>query len=192
MPALKCEDIGSVESPSIGKITDCLQIGCSVHRLKSRDKYSAIVEIVNNCPVFEFLDEFDNKDAFLQEVFTRESLGTTGIGHNVAIPHGKCSIMDKVKIGLGISKEGIDFGSIDGEPVHLILVIGSNPANQMEYLKSLAFIMNHLKNPFLRSALINISTFSQTANEGPYKHFLNIMESQKFSADSGLPLTKSM
>ena len=185
----KCKGIESVELPSIGKIHDSVEIGCSVHRLKSRDKHNAIVEIVNNCPVFGFLDGFDNKETFIQEVFARESLGTTGIGHNVAIPHGKCSIMDKVRVGLGISKEGIDFGSIDGEPVHLILVIGSNPSNQVEYLKSLAFIMNHLKNPFLRSALINISSYSGETNKESYEHFLNIMESQKFSVDSIFPLT---
>lgn len=182
MFASKYEDIGSVELPSIAKITDSVHIDCSIHRLKSRDKFSAIVEIVNNCTVFEFLDEFDNKDTFLQEVFNRESLGTTGIGHNVAIPHGKCDIIDKVRIGLGISKEGIDFGSIDGEPVHLILVIGSNPVKQIEYLKSLAFIMNHLKNPFLRSALTNFSPYHGQANEESYSHFLNIMKAQKFSA----------
>ena len=178
----KCEGIGSVELPSISKITDSVHIGCSVHRLTSRDKYSAIVEIVNNCSVFKFLDEFNNKDTFLQEVFNRESLGTTGIGHNVAIPHGKCDIIDKVRVGLGISKEGIDFGSIDGEPVHLILVIGSNPANQIEYLKSLAFIMNHLKNPFLRSALTDLSSNYEQTHEGFYGHFLNIMKTQIFSA----------
>ena len=185
----KREGIGSVELPSVAKITDSVQIGCSIHSLKSRDKFSAIVEIVNNCSVFEFLDEFDNKNTFLQEVFAREYLGTTGIGHNVAIPHGKCDIIDKVRIGLGVSKEGIDFGSIDGEPVHLVLVIGSNPANQVEYLKSLAFIMNHLKSPFLRSALINISSCYGEINEEPYEHFLNIMKSQIFSADSILSLT---
>lgn len=182
MLASKCEDIGSVELPLNAKMTDSMQIGCSIRRLKSCDKFSAILEIVNNCPVFEFLDEFDKKDTFLQEVFNRESLGTTGIGHNIAIPHGKCGIIDKVRIGLGISKEGIDFGSIDGEPVHLVFVIGSNPANQNEYLKSLAFIMNHLKNPFLRSALTSFSsTYGQT-NEEPYSHFLEIMKSQAFSA----------
>ena len=182
MLASKCENTVSTEMPYLADITGSGQPDCSVHRLKSRDKYSAIREIVNNCPVFEFLDEFDNKDTFLQEVFNRESLGTTGIGHNVAIPHGKCDVMDKVRIGLGISKEGIDFGSIDGEPVHLILVIGSNPANQIEYLKSLAFIMNHLKNPFLRTALTNLSSNYGQTNEEPYGHFLNIMKSQNFSA----------
>lgn len=181
MVTSKYENIGSVEMPSLANITDSAGIGCFIHRLKSRDKYSAIVEIVNNCSVFEFLSDFDYKDIFLQEVFARESLGTTGIGHNVAIPHGKCDVIDKVRVGLGISKEGIDFGSIDGEPVHLILVIGSNPANQIEYLKSLAFIMNQLKNPFLRSALTNIpSNYGQT-NEEPYGHFINIMKSQIFS-----------
>ena len=182
MLASKYEDFESVEIPSIAEITESLQIGCSIYNLKSHNKFDAIEEIVNNCQVFEFLDKCDKKDIFIQEVFNRESLGTTGIGHNVAIPHGKCDIIDNVCIGLGISREGIDFGSIDGEPVHLILVIGSNPAKQIEYLKSLAFIMNHLKNPFLRTALINLSFSNHPVNEGPYNQFLNIMKSQIFSA----------
>lgn len=185
----KCERTGAAKLPTIAVTKDFVQFGCSVHKLKSRDKYSAISEIVNNCPVFEFLDEFDNKENFIREVFARESLDTTGIGHNVAIPHGKCSLMDKVRVGLGISKEGIDFESIDGDLVHLILVIGSNPSNQVEYLKSLAFIMNRLKNPFLRTALINISPCQGEVNGALYEQFLNIMKLQNFSEDSGLPLT---
>lgn len=157
-------------------------IGCSVHKLKSRDKFNAIKEIVNNCSVFEYFNNPVLKEDFLKEIYDREALCTTGIGHNVAIPHGKCSSIDKVRIGLGISKEGLDFNSIDGEPVHLVLVIGSNPSNQVEYLKSLAFIMNHLKNPLLRTALTKLS-FSYTADiEDPYSRFLDIMETQVFSA----------
>ena len=181
MLASKYEGTGSVEMPSTANIPDSVELGCSIYKLKSRDKYDAIVEIVNNCQVFEFLDKFDNKDTFIREIFTRESLGTTGIGHNVAIPHGKCDVINKVCVGLGISKEGIDFGSIDGEPVHLILVIGSNPSNQIEYLKSLAFIMNHLKNPFLRSALAGFASNNGETNEELYGHFLSIMKSQIFS-----------
>lgn len=178
-----CEGNQSAETPSHSDISNSESIGCSIHHLKSRDKFSAIREVVSNCPVFEYFDNENSKETFLKEIFDREAICTTGIGHNVAIPHGKSSSLDRVRIGLGISKEGIDFGSIDGEPVHLILVIGSNPMNQVEYLKSLAFIMNHLKNPFLRTALTNLS-FSSSGNskEDPYQRFLNVMKTQVFSA----------
>ncbi len=155
--------------------------GCSIHRLSSRDKFGAIREVVNNCPVFDFFEKDSDKEVFLQEVFNRESLGTTGIGHNVAIPHGKSKMLDRVRIGLGISEEGLDFASIDGEPVHLVLVIGSHPSKQMEYLKSLAYIMNHLKNPILRSALTNITFSRKTESENSYSRFLDVMKSQVFS-----------
>lgn len=176
------EDYITRESSSYVDISNPGDFGCSIHRLKSKDKFSAIREIVSNCPVFEFFDSLNSKEAFLKEIFDREDLCTTGIGHNVAIPHGKCSSLDKVRIGLGISKEGLDFNSIDGEPVHLVLVIGSNPSNQVEYLKSLAYIMNHLKNPLLRTALANL-TFNYTSDkEDHYSRFLDIMKSQVFSA----------
>ena len=90
-------------------------------------------------------------------------------------------MLDRVRIGLGISEEGLDFASIDGEPVHLVLVIGSHPSKQMEYLKSLAYIMNHLKNPILRSALTNITFSRKTESENSYSRFLDVMKSQVFS-----------
>ena len=154
--------------------------GCSIHRLNSRDKFGAIREVVNNCPVFDFFDKGTDREIFLQEIFNRESLGTTGIGHNVAIPHGKSKLLDRVRVGLGISERGLDFASIDGEPVHLVLVIGSHPLKQMEYLKSLAFIMNHLKNPLLRSALTNLTYSKSKKKENSYSQFLDIMKSQVF------------
>ncbi len=155
--------------------------GCSIHRLNSRDKFGAIREVVNNCPVFDFFDKGSDREIFLQEIFNRESLGTTGIGHNVAIPHGKSKLLDRVRVGLGISEEGLDFASIDGEPVHLVLVIGSHPLKQMEYLKSLAFIMNHLKNPLLRSSLTNLTFTKTEKKESSHSQFLDIMRSQVFS-----------
>ena len=170
-----------VETPSYVSLSDSEKIGCSIYQLKSRDKFSAIREVVTNCPVFNYFESSNSKEDFIKEIFDREALCTTGIGHNVAIPHGKSASLDKVRIGLGVSKDGIDFESIDGEPVHLVLVIGSNPLNQVEYLKSLAFIMNHLKNPLLRNALTNLSFSYTLKKEDPYSRFIDIMKSQKFS-----------
>ncbi|MDA3941497.1 MAG: PTS sugar transporter subunit IIA [Spirochaetia bacterium] len=182
MLAANYEDSSINESYPYIDLSHSEAMGCSIHKLKSRDKYGAIKEIVENCPVFEFFTSNNSKETFLKEIFNREALCTTGIGHNVAIPHGKCSSIDKVRIGLGISREGLDFNSIDGEPVHLVLVIGSDPSNQVEYLKSLAFIMNHLKNPLLRSALTNLSLSYTTQKEDLYSRFLDIMKSQVFSS----------
>lgn len=170
------------ENSSYMNVSHSEAIGCSIHELKSREKFGAIREIVGNCPVFDFFHNTNLKEAFLKEVFDREALCTTGIGHNVAIPHGKCTSIDKVRIGLGISKKGLDFNSIDGKPVHLVLVIGSNPSNQVEYLKSLAYIMNHLKNPLLRTALTNLSFSYTSQKEDLYSRFLDIMKTQIFSS----------
>jgi nitrogen PTS system EIIA component len=155
--------------------------GYAVQMLKSRDKFGAIREIVNQCPVFSLFNEDEHRETFISEIFKREELCTTGIGHNVAIPHGKSCRIQKVMMGLGVSKEGIDFGAIDGEPVHLVLVIGSNPSEQVQYLKSLAYVMNYLKNPLLRSALKDLS-FSYTGKkEDSYSRFMDIMKSQIFT-----------
>ena len=182
MLAVNYKDSISMDSSTFVDISASEAVGCSIHKLKSRDKFGAIKEIVSNCSVFDFFNDTKSKEAFLKEVYDREALCTTGIGHNVAIPHGKCSSIDKVRIGLGISNEGLDFNSIDGEPVHLVLVIGSNPSNQVEYLKSLAFVMNHLKNPLLRTALKNLSFSYTNKKEDLYSRFLDIMKNQTFYA----------
>ena len=182
MLTAKYDDYSSYKSSSLIDISDTEVIDCSSYKLKSRDKFSAIREIVSNCSVFESFNNTVSKDAFINAIYNREALCTTGIGHNVAIPHGKCSSIENVKIGLGISSEGIDFNSIDGEPVHIIVVIGSNPSNQVEYLKSLAYIMNYLKNPLLRTALTNLSFSYTTQQEEHYSHFKDILKTHAFSS----------
>ena len=101
----------------------------------ARDKRSAIHELV------EFLREqkgLDPEQARKIEVaiIRRESKGTTGIGKGVAIPHAKnCAHVEDVIAALGISREGIPFASLDGEPVNLVFLVASSKGAEEKHLR---------------------------------------------------------
>jgi len=90
--------------------------------LKAQTKDEAIREVID----FFIKSHGGNRElekTILKSVLEREKEGSTGIGHGVAIPHGVVEEGPVIMGVLGLSKEGIDFNSIDGEPVHLIILI---------------------------------------------------------------------
>lgn len=83
----------------------------------------------------------------------REELGSTGIGQGIAIPHGKSELVKEVVAALGISKKGIDFDALDGEPVYLFFLVVAPPNTSGLHLKVLAKISRLLRDKFFRQAL---------------------------------------
>jgi nitrogen PTS system EIIA component len=89
------------------------------------------------------------------EILTqRESLGSTGIGDGVAIPHGKIPELDDVIIAFGRSKEGVPFNSLDGKPVHLFFLLLAPENSSGQHLKILAKISKMLKDADFRNKLL--------------------------------------
>lgn len=66
-----------------------------------------------------------DKEAYRKEVYKREAESTTGIGEGIAIPHGKGDFVIKPGLAAMVVKDGVDFNSLDGEPVHLIFLIAA-------------------------------------------------------------------
>ena len=90
-----------------------------------------------------------NKKAFLRAILEREKLGSTGIGNGVAIPHGKSKATKDFVLAFAKSKEGVDFGALDGEKVYLFFVLASPQESVGGHLKILARISNLIKDKFL-------------------------------------------
>ena len=65
----------------------------------------------------------------------REELGSTGIGRGVAVPHTKHPSVDRLIGTVGVSQEGIDFQSLDGEKVHLFFLLVSPPDRPGDHLR---------------------------------------------------------
>ncbi len=104
------------------KLIEFLQEEYVQPNLKAENKEEAIKEIIQ----FFIKSHGGSKSLekeILESVFDRESQASTGIGNGVAIPHGLVSEGPVIWGALGLSKKGIDFDSIDGEPVHLLVLI---------------------------------------------------------------------
>lgn len=134
------------------KIMDFLDQDSVIVDLKASDKKLAIVELVE---VLKNKKKVKKTDEVIDVVLEREKLGSTGIGQGVAIPHGKTDAL-KEQIGvLGISQKGIEFNSLDGEPVHIIFLLVGPVEVMGQHLKALSRISRLFKDKFLRQAIRN-------------------------------------
>jgi len=107
-------------------LTQILQPACVKVPLEGKDKLSVITELV------ELLDAngvLSDKAVVLDCVLMRERTRSTGIGSGIAIPHGKCDAVKKLVMAIGIAAEPIDFASVDGKPLMIVILLVS-PANQ--------------------------------------------------------------
>ncbi len=131
----------------------CFPGGTVVSHLKNNNKYKAIHELIHSAPVFrdvEDIDEFENA------VLDREKVLTTGIGHGVALAHGKSRAVKKLFIALGRSPQGIDFGAPDGKPVHFLFIVANPPGLDDEYLSTVGVLSGILRDKCFRNKLLNI------------------------------------
>ena len=101
----------------------------------ARDKRSAIHELVEFMSAQKGYDGERSKKIEIA-IMRRENKGTTGIGKGVAIPHAKnCGYVDSIAAALGISREGIPFAALDGEPVNLVFLVASSKEKDEEHLQ---------------------------------------------------------
>ncbi|GHT51134.1 PTS sugar transporter subunit IIA [Endomicrobiia bacterium] len=123
--------------------------------LKSTDKKSIIIELID---VLKNTRKLGKSDEIINAVLEREKLGSTGIGQGVAIPHGKTDVLDKQIGVLGISRNGVEFNSLDGELVHIIFVLVGPAEVAEQHLKALSKISKLFRNKFLREDIIKAKT----------------------------------
>lgn len=127
--------------------------------LKAKTKDELLKEIVDLFINVKYLKHSDN---VLEMLHQRERLGSTGIGKGIAIPHGRTTSVTEIMIAFGKSKEGIDYDSIDGKPVHLVFMIIAPPQDENNmYLPILGKMVEILSKAKNRSRLIEAESFSE-------------------------------
>jgi len=95
-----------------------------------------------------------NDQALFETLMEREKLGSTGIGENVAIPHGKSDEVTQIITVLARSKNGVEFESLDQKPVHFVCMVIAPSHSTGQHLKVLARISRIFKNPGLREDIL--------------------------------------
>jgi mannitol/fructose-specific phosphotransferase system IIA component (Ntr-type) len=98
------------------RLSELLNSQAVTTRLRARTKREAIAELVE---LLEAAHSIDSHGEILLRVMHREEGQTTGIGNGVAIPHGKARAVSRMVAASGVSEAGVDFESVDGEPVTL-------------------------------------------------------------------------
>lgn len=93
-------------------------------------------------------------EAFLKAIYQREDLASTGVGLGVAIPHVKIAQVTDYVIAVGRKSAGIEFDSLDGQPVRLIVMIGASDRQTRDFVKMLARVMRLLKDGANRVKLL--------------------------------------
>jgi nitrogen PTS system EIIA component len=136
------------------KILDALQMEAILPDLKSRTKTEVLGELA--APVAHLAGIHGND--LVRVLLERERLGSTGIGSGIGIPHGKLKDIDNLYIGFGLSRAGVDFESLDGQPTRIFFLLVT-PENSMGlHLKLLARISRILKNELFRQRLMQAGT----------------------------------
>ena len=123
--------------------------------LESKNKYDAIEELAK---VFNGSNICEDTDILISALREREEIMSTGIGWGIAIPHAKLDCVNEMAFAIGISKEGIEFDSLDGNPVHLIILVAAGESQHKDYLRLLSNIMKILKNKKAKDKIVNAPT----------------------------------
>jgi len=137
------------------KITEILRREFVLAELKAKNKREALEELIG---VMVKAGRQTDAEAMLHVLLEREKLGSTGIGDGIAIPHGKLSGLEHMVVAFGRSREGIDFESMDGRPVHLFFLLMAPDNSAGLHLKALAKISRMLKDPEFRRSLMEAKT----------------------------------
>ena len=132
------------------KICDVLDRNSILADLKARNKKGILEELV--VPVAEIAG-VSQKD-LTKVLMERERLGSTGIGGGIGIPHGKMKNLESLVLGFGLSRKGVDFESLDGQPTHIFFLLVTPENSTGLHLKLLARISRILKNDPFKSRLL--------------------------------------
>ena len=94
-----------------------------------------------------------DREEVLRAVMDREEVLSTGIGHGVAIPHGKSSSVGNLVLVAGVTRQGVDFEALDGKPVHLFFLLVGPESAAGQHVKALSRISRLLRRDSFRDRL---------------------------------------
>ncbi len=149
-------------------LTDVLTPDAILPAVKGVSKKQVLQELASFAATLANISESEVLEALVQ----RERLGSTGIGHGIAIPHGK---MPKLTHLFGIFarlEKPVDFDALDGEPVDLVFLLLAPEGAGADHLKALSRVARALRDPAIAqklrkshdaSALFSLLTQEQTA-----------------------------
>lgn len=135
------------------KFIETLEPGSIELDLRSRTKedlFEEMARLLKMNPALEPVEE----STVLRALLEREKTVTTGVGKEVGIPHGKIMGLSKICSAVGVSKRGVEYGSIDGLAVHYVVAMVAPPDQSQDYLRILAKVARLLSDPSFIETLV--------------------------------------
>ena len=136
------------------KILDFLKKEAIITNLSFQNKKETLEELA--APVAKAL-KTDN-EILVRALMEREQLGSTGYDNGVGLPHAKLKSIRDTVLSFGVSKKGIDFDSLDGNPTHIFFLLLTSENSAGIHLRLLAKISKILKNENFRKKVIKAET----------------------------------
>ncbi|KAA0565783.1 PTS mannose transporter subunit IIABC [Bacillus sp. CH30_1T] len=150
------EEQPQMESIEINKLTDITNLELIDVDLKGSTRDDVIDEMIQK---LDRAGTITSPIDFRQAIIDREEESTTGIGMNIAIPHGKSTAVTKPSVVFGIKKDGVDWKSLDGSDAKLIFMIAVPKESEgNEHLKILQLLSRQLMDEDYRNQLLNAET----------------------------------
>ena len=140
------------------RITDLLDKQSISLNGAPKDKKEALDQVVD---LMAKSGKINDVEAYRQRVYAREEESTTGIGEGIAIPHGKCDAVTKPGLAAMVVKDGVDFDSLDGEPVHLIFLIAAPNTEDNIHLDVLSKLSVLLRDEQFTADLLNAKSVDE-------------------------------
>ncbi|RLD10641.1 MAG: hypothetical protein DRI44_05540 [Chlamydiae bacterium] len=130
--------------------------------VREKDKNAILTYLVNEIGKIGGINDVE---ALNKEVMDREALGNTGIGRGIGFPHAKSDHVNSLQVLLALPAKPIDYGSLDGVPVSIILfIVAPKDGDNNEYLHTMARISRLLGKSNVREQIIKAKTPNEIVN----------------------------
>ncbi len=134
------------------QIMDFLSKKAIIANIRSQKKEDVIKELVDGLINSGDIEK-RHRVKLIEALMAREALGSTAIGQGIAIPHTKSDCVTNLIAAFGLSKKGVDFDSLDGEPAYIFFLLVAPQDSAGPHLKALARISRLLKDKYFRDTL---------------------------------------
>ncbi len=142
------------------KLSDFVCFDAVLPRLEASDRDGAIAELVEALATAGKIASVSPAE-ITEAVIKRENEASTGIGKGVAVPHVKHAAIKKVVVTIGCTSKGIDFNSLDKQPVYSVILLLSPADNADKHLRAMENIFRNLQKNDFRSFLRQARTLEQ-------------------------------
>lgn len=121
--------------------------------IKSTDKASILAELADTAVSCGIVSA-ENRNAILDALVEREKKMSTGMQYGIAIPHAKTDLVDRLVTMIAISREGVPFETLDGEPANIFITTLSPPSDANSHIRFLAVVTRQLANRRVRENVL--------------------------------------